>query len=307
MTRTRLVLVLALTALAWNSAAADDGPPRKLTIPRTDVLYLSFGNGSTNPLLVSGAAKGGARSVPKAFALSAVVPGLGQAYNRSWWKVGVAVAAEAALITAYFSWKNKGNDGERGYKAFAHQNWSPIKYAEWLNAYSGYTGSDVPLPSLTDAEFMHPETWTAAQRTEVDAFFNEIRAAERQSSFVETGASFSHVLPYFGEQQYYELIGKYFQFAPGWDDYNYAPDADPEIVMSKDAHFYYYAHIHAKANDYLRRSRWAGAFIIVNHFAAAVDAAISARRHNLSLHPTTAMVTGPFGEPVVTTGLRLDL
>jgi hypothetical protein len=305
MTCTRFVFAVAVVALAFGRVAADDGPDGKLTRPRTDVLYMASGFNGTDPSMRIAEAGSGERSIVKAFAFSAVIPGLGQVYNQSWWKAGISVAAEAALITMYVGWKNKGNDGERGYKAYAHGNWSPIKYAEWLNAYGGYSGPDIALPTMTETDFMHPDTWTAAQHAEVDAFFNNIRAAERQSSFLETGAGFSHVLPYFGEQQYYELIGKYFQFAPGWDDYSYEPNADPETVMPEDAQFYYYAGIHADANDYLRKSSWAGAFVIVNHFASAVEAAVSAKMHNMSLHPRTAVESGPFGEPIAKAGAVL--
>lgn len=291
--------------LAFGRVAAEDGDDGKLTRPRTDILYLATGfHGTVGSMLIATNGSG-ERSIAKAFALSALVPGAGQVYNGSWWKAGVAIAAEAALITAYVTWKNRGNDGVDVYKAYAHANWSPVKYAEWLNAYSGYPGPDIPLPSLTTSDFMHPETWTETERAEVHAFFNEIRAAERQASSLKTGAGFSHVIPYFGEQQYYELIGKYFQFAPGWADYSYEPDAYAETVMPPDAQFYYYAGIHADANDYLRKSSWAGAFVIVNHFVSAAEAAVSAKLHNMSLRTKTAMKTGPFGEPVATTAIVL--
>jgi len=157
-----------------------------------------------------------ARSVPLAFGLSAVIPGLGQAYNRDWIAAAIFVAAEAVLVASFVSWKNSGNQGVEEYQQFAHQNWSPIQYAEWLNDFSGYNGPDVDLPSLTEQDFQRPEGWSVAQRAEVDGFFRDIRTAERASMWPTTGASFSHVLPFFGEQQYYELIGKYFQYAPAW-------------------------------------------------------------------------------------------
>ena len=58
-------------------------------------------------------------------------------------------------------------------------------------------------------------------------------------------------------------------------------------VMPDDAEFYYYAGIHADANDQLRKSQTAGALlIIVNHFAAAVQAAVVARIHNRRIQPS---------------------
>ncbi len=245
------------------------------------------------------------RSVPLAFGLSAVIPGLGQAYNRDWIAAAIFVAAEVALIAANVSWKNSGNQGVEEFEQFANLNWSPLQYAEWLNDYSGYNGPDVDLPSLTEADFKHPENWSAGQRAEVDAFFANIQTAERASIYLTTGASFSHVLPSFGDQQYYELIGKYFQYAPAWTDYSGNPDDDPRDIMPDDANFYFYADIHASANDDLRKSSTTSSLLIVNHFAAAVQSAVMARIHNKRIQPSVSLSQGPRGDLVTTARLML--
>ena len=147
---------------------------------------------------------------------------------------------------------------------------------------------------------MHPEDWTSAQQADVDAFFGDIRTAERSSIYIETGATFSHVLPDFGEQQYYELIGKYFQYAPAWTDYSGNPDDDPRDVMPDDANFYFYSDIHAEANDDLRSASIAGSLIVVNHFAAAVQSAVVARLHNRRIQPSVSLSQGPRGDLVTT-------
>jgi hypothetical protein len=239
--------------------------------------------------------------------MSAVVPGLGQAYNKDWIGMAIFVAAEAALIIGYASAKSSGNDGVEAYELYANLNWSPVRYAEWLNAYSGYSGPEIGLPSLSDEELMHPDEWSAAQRAEIDAFFNDIRQAERSSVYLSTGAAFSHVIPYFGEQQYYELIGKYFQYAPGWDDYTYDPDADPRDVMPEDAKFYTYAIDHAAANDDLRRAKTLGALVIINHFAAAIEAAVVARLHNKRIRPSMSLLQGPSGDIIAQARVSVKL
>ena len=305
MRMTRTVLLLTIVLLGAGESMAADDRDRELTLARTDVLYRASGYRSLGTQITIDGLDSNDRSVPKAFALSALVPGAGQVYNGSWWKAGVAVAAEAALLTAYVVWRNKGNDGVDVYQAYAHQNWNPAQYAEWLNAYSGYPGPDIELPPLSDSDFMHPETWTAEQEAQVDALFEDIRAAERQSFYLQTGAGFSHVLPYFGEQQYYELIGKYFQYAPGWVDYAFDPDAHPATVMPDDADFYYYSEIHAEANDHFRRSSWVGAIVILNHFASAIEAAVSAKKYNMSLRPKTSMRFGPLGDPMAMAGVAV--
>lgn len=303
--RVFLTACMAMTSVS-GLASIDDRDAVRLTFPKADLLYGASSPSQVGVRPVPLASTESQRSVPLAFAMSAAVPGLGQIYNRSWWQAGLAVVAEAALITAYVSWRNKGNDGVAEYEQYAHLNWSPIRYAQWLNAYSGYPGSDIQLPEISDNVVARPETWTESQRQAVEDLIDDIRAAERQSIYLQTGAGFSHVLPFFGEQQYYELIGKYFQYAPGWDDYTYDPDALPAAVMPSDAKFYFYSGIHADANDYLRRSSWAGAFVIINHFAAAVQAGVSARLYNISVSPTASVRSGPSGETLASAGFVVD-
>ncbi|MYJ44249.1 MAG: hypothetical protein F4069_02790 [Rhodothermaceae bacterium] len=136
----------------------------------------------------------------------------------------------------------------------------------------------------------------------IRSLIQEIRRVEGVVYNGNTGAAFSHVLPFFGEQQYYELIGKYFQYAPGWDDYvaltrdgrvtwigengEFIPSIEPETGESGDTkthvspRFYRYADSHADANTYLRRASRITTLLIANHVIAAVDAAIFARLHN---------------------------
>ena len=79
----------------------------------------------------------GRRSVPLALALSAAVPGAGQAYNRSWVRAAVYAGLEVALWTGYASWRGQGIDGRDAYQAEAHARWSPHRYGSWLGAYEG--------------------------------------------------------------------------------------------------------------------------------------------------------------------------
>lgn len=308
-----LVLVLCCTALV-SAAAVGSSLDKDTEVARArsrsataDILYrnpLPISNWR-NALLQDPQTDVTGRSVPLAFGLSAVIPGLGQAYNRDWLAAALFVAVEVALVASHYSWKNSGNQGVEEYEQFANQNWSPIQYAEWLNDFKGYGGPDVELPSLTEQDFQRPEDWSVAQRAEVDGFFRDIRTAERLSTWPTTGASFSHVLPFFGEQQYYELIGKYFQYSPAWTDYTGSPDDDPVDVLPEDANFYFYADIHAAAQGDLRKSSVASSLLIMNHFAAAAQSAIMARIHNKRIQPSVSLSQGPRGDLVTTARLVL--
>ncbi len=253
------------------------------------------------------------RSVPLAFGLSVLVPGAGQVYNRHWIKASVAVAAELGTLWAWSSWRSQGQSGRDGYQATAHAHWSPVQYALWLNDFTSYLnsipgGSGVQADLITIEEVLfrfdlsRPSAWTSNQQLAVRRLILDIRMLESLVYHPETGARFSHQLPFFGEQQYYELVGKYFQFAPGWDDYtllvrdgvatwidedgNFIDSIDPEKTAPDGSkpnvsrRFFAYADRHAESNDYLRRASRVTILFFVNHLLAAVDAAVSAKLQN---------------------------
>ena len=269
----------------------------------------------------------GQRIVPLAFGLSAIVPGAGQAYNRHWVKAGVTLAAEVFIITSGIVWRRQGLDLEDDYINYAHGFWEPTKYASWLNDYSQFIQANLqanvtapPVTIPTGIDFTRPELWTDAEWQQVDAFFGQIQTLERQMFHVETRAAFSHTLPDFSEQQYYELVGKYYQFAPGWEDYpewivegDYQPAIDPSQTAADGSRpnvsprFFQYSDDHAHANDVLRRASRVSMLLVVTHLVSAFEAAISAKLHNDRLAPTLGFAMSPEGQvrPVATLSVRL--
>jgi len=269
----------------------------------------------------------GERSIPLAFGMSAILPGAGQFYNRQKLKALLAVSLEAAAITGYFALRSRGLSVEDDFQDEAHAAWSPTKYASWLNDYSEYLGSEfgavISAPSVTiisGVDFQNPSTWSESDQVLVRAMFEEINAVERQVFHPETGAVFSHQLPSFADQQYYELIGKYFQFAPGWEDYAawknaegvYQVSIDPEhtgVDGSKpnvSDSFFDYASDHARSQDLLRRASQISLLVLLNHVIAGVDAAVSAKLHNDRLKTRMGLAYNGAGQvvPVVQVSFR---
>lgn len=259
-----------------------------------------------------------ARSIPLAFGLSALVPGAGQAYNRTWTKAAVALGLEAAVFTVWSLTKSKGLSQEDDFRAFAHQEWDPARYSRWLNDYVVYLedefGHSVSAPPATvprGVDLTRPDAWTDSERAAVNAFFSQIQAIERQVFHPETLATFSHQLPGFGEQQYYELIGKYFQFAPGWGDYPDWKTSDGSFTVAIDpertgeggskpnvsATFYRYAEDHAAAQDLLRTASHLSSLFVVNHLLAAIDAAVTAKLRNDRISTSVALAYDRYGPP----------
>ena len=256
--------------------------------------------------------------------MSAVVPGLGQAYNKSWIRAAVAGALEIGLWTGYFTWRGQGRDGEAAYQVFADRDWSAYRYGAWLNEYPGYDGPDIDIASIEDVDVMNAGGWTTDQEQRVAAFFEDIRIAERLSRYNNadgsgTGASFSHVLPNHGDQQYYELIGKYYQYGAGWSDWCAGRDPNDascfsiegfeqrDVFAQKTSLFFAYAEDHADANTLLRRASRATSIIVANHALAALDALLTARFHNrgLEIDSSVSLRQGPDGAISPVANVRL--
>ncbi|SYZ73993.1 conserved exported hypothetical protein [Candidatus Zixiibacteriota bacterium] len=89
---------------------------------------------------------------------------------------------------------------------------------------------------------------------------------------------YDHILPGTKTQQYYEMIGKYDQFRGGWDDY-WGPDS---LLYDSvpSPHRAQYLDMRKKANDLLDKADNFIVYAVINHLVSAIDAAISARRHN---------------------------
>lgn len=122
------------------------------------------------------------RSAGKAFLLSAVIPGAGEFYNKSFLKGLAFLGVEVGAWTVYAIYTKSGNEKTDVFEAYANTHWSEDEYWASLARLSGCDVNN--RPCLRDYE----------------------------------GTTFSHFLPDERNQTYYENIGKYDQFNAGWDD-----------------------------------------------------------------------------------------
>ncbi|MBE0572605.1 MAG: hypothetical protein IH618_13765 [Ignavibacteriaceae bacterium] len=198
--------------------------------------------------------------------LSAIIPGAGQVYNEDWWIAGIFVAVEAALIVTAVTYDNKGDDQTAYFEGYADDymnpdhNWSVVRYAEWLVEYE-YSNDQELLNRIviSDDESLPP--WERVNWAELNT--------------AETG---SHNLPPHGEQQYYELIGKYHQYSGGWNDYTGGPN-NSQISPN----YVYYSGQRGLANDYYNTSSTAIMGVYINHLLSAAEAVWGATRFNNNL------------------------
>jgi hypothetical protein len=191
------------------------------------------------------------RSPGKAFVMSLVVPGLGQWYYGSKIKAIGFAGIEAALWVFHFKYHSDGNKATTAFEAYNLAHWHESSYSEYLDSAYGVTDDD----SLGNVQ------------------------------------EISHHLPSTLTGQYYEMTGKYDQFAWGWDDavfgLNHLGDAGfkphpitgPEFTPSS-ARRLYYENLRHDANNKFDKARAMVFGALVNHVVSAFEAFVTTKRHN---------------------------
>lgn len=247
--------------------------------------------------------------------LSLLIPGAGQIYTESYIKAGIFLAIEAAAWIYSSSYTKKGDDQTKLFQNFADERysvkpiwdtnepnryrtkWDVIRYYEWTKNNFFPVSSEYNDVIKTDESSGLPP-W---ERVNWDA----LNRLERDVSKKDNGKWYSHTLPRHGEQQYYELIGKYQQFNQGWFDAN-NPNYTYGLPLSETLKKY--SEMRGIANDYYYKAKSAMTVVVVNHVIAAVDAYFSARSYNKNLKVEARFENQetPFGEiPVVYATVKL--
>lgn len=202
------------------------------------------------------------KSPVKAGLFSLLVPGAGQFYNENYIISAIFVAAEAALITTAVIYNNKGNRKTDEFQKFADQHWNVKTYAQWTLNNLKNLNSSLNANDYHVFDSNGNVVWQELNRLETDI-----------------GDGYSHNLPLPGEQQYYELIGKYPQYSHGWDDSN-QNDTDFHILSPR---FNYYSGQRGEANNLYNVSTKAVVGIYLNHVISALEAVWGASRFNNNL------------------------
>lgn len=189
---------------------------------------------------------------------SAVIPGGGQLYTKNYLKSAIFIAAEAGLWILYSVFQSKGNDQTDFYQKYATSNWDVRRYAQWL-VNENFPGSSVINPNEQNLEVLR----------------SQINQCESQN--------FSHTLPPYGDQQYYEVIGKYQNYVTGWSEAvglginknNYGTFRLPQVD--------YYMGERQKANDYYDNGTYTLIGVMVNHIVSTIDGVLSVNSYNNKL------------------------
>ncbi len=225
---------------------------------------------------------------------SAIIPGSGQALNGKWGRAAAYFLVDVASILYYVDRNNTAKRNERAYEQYANRNWSVLAYGQWLVEYSRangiQNGYDAP-GGLQEQVFGENPTWGNTTNDWQHVDLETIRAVEVQTPFyyLNTVASnFSHIVQDYGSQQYYELMSKYYQFQPGWQDFH------TQRLVEGDNHLYRYTWDErmltanfmegtARAEEFNNNYRQAGNILklmLVNHVVSAFDAYFTVKLKN---------------------------
>ncbi len=226
-----------------------------------------------------------------AFLYSGIIPGSGQAINGKWGRAAIYFLVDAASAVYYFNRNSTARDNEASYERYANENWSSIAYAQWLVEYSrannipnGYQDLETHLIGKSPNFGNTTTEWMILD-------INIVREVESQTTYYYSNgnikSNFSHELQDYGSQQYYELMSKYYQFQPGWQDFydiwtndpghdfRYTWNAGmitPNFIEGRD-----------RAEEFNNNYRQAGnilKLILVNHVVSAFDAFFTVKLKN---------------------------
>lgn len=202
--------------------------------------------------------------------LSAIVPGAGEFYAKSYLKAAIFLALEAGMWVGYAVYQGKETTQTEYFRSLADREWDVRQYAQWIH------------DKVTGGASVNP------QEPDLNTLRNQLNAVE--------ATQFSHQLPQFGTQQYYELIGKYQSFVAGWKDADINVITGTVDYNNPNSWVNYktrmqdeYGVIRQKANDYYDISTRFLSGVIINHVLSAADAVWSVHMFNSNLQVKTGM------------------
>lgn len=225
-----------------------------------------------------------------AFLSSALLPGSAQLANGKPIRGALYMVIEAGALILHADQQSKARRKERAYESYANSNWSVVKYARWLVGYHDYhnlSNSNIEelrnLVRNVNPAFSIDVDWRAIP-------IRLLRDVERNTLYVygtQRGSNnFSHVMPDYGSQQYYELISKYYQYGPGWKDFPESKFVLPWNGSEMSDQFYTGRDQAEAFNDHYRLASNMVSVLILNHVFSAFDAyfTVSLKNSRLQAH-----------------------
>ncbi len=214
----------------------------------------------------------GSRKSPfLAAGLSAIVPGLGEYYcGEQIWRGMIFTGLEIGLWAEYFHYNARGADSTAAFRSFSDAHFSTCRYVSHMDSIltsdtSRARAAHNYLADCRDSASIH----------RAEAYLDSLSNYGTDPTIKD----FGHRLILNDPQQYYEMISKYVQYIPGWDqigNWNAASD------MRDRMNFQY---------GVAQGMIWG---VIINHILSAVDAALLANDHNSKLRLHGDLILKPY-------------
>jgi hypothetical protein len=87
---------------------------------------------------------------------------------------------------------------------------------------------------------------------------------------------YTHTLPDEPNQQYYEMIGKYKQFAFAWKDFDPYTAGEDSLTPYRNR----YLDLRYDSNQLLNKAKYSAMFLLGNRILSAFDAALTVKKYN---------------------------
>jgi hypothetical protein len=245
------------------------------------------------------------RSPKLAMLMSLLVPGLGQAYVKSYVKTGLFALAEAAIITASVVYNNKGKSQYNQATAFADNNYSASKMQtyytglfNYLQTYV-YPGADAQsydkLNSIYFDTLNDPNSsFAKSARSKSQSYYSTIQSNEYIQGWNDCQPTLDQIATANG------VPGAQVTDAPGFKykyslydslEYSYLVTIQDKItgaVIDSEAYGYsnnllMYRNMVSQSNSSYKIATNILFIVLLNHVVSAVDALISARVYNDAL------------------------
>lgn len=258
------------------------------------------------------------RSPRKAFFYSLVVPGSGQAWCGAYVRAGLFVAAEVGLLYGWYDVSiRQAREKTKEAKRFADENWSASRYeatrkryydsAVLKNREQGFTRTTPYRDRYCEAIYAFDETALreACNEPPDDSAKNyqgHLAILEDRDLSVDQVSALRDARIK-DPAAFYDRIGRDEEFVPGWKDatthtvtlqdlldYETAltdndpstvPTASPWGVSQMRAE---YLALRQEADDLAATQGWFLGGLVLNHMLSAIDAALTAQRHNRRLY-----------------------
>ncbi|HEY3294339.1 MAG TPA: hypothetical protein VGL38_02775 [bacterium] len=231
------------------------------------------------------------KNIGKAALFSLIIPGSGELYSGQWWRAIPFFALEVGSWAVFATYHGKGNKKTDEFQAYAGWRDTPNNFDTRAYLYAEYL---IASDSIKNGG-----------RPTYHGNFEDYGSLPWDERYQSLPAPFTHDVNTTDQQQFYEMIGKYFlQFGWGWKDtYNSgigwtdagrANWADPAAGQTPDntatiafdggsAMFFHYRDMRGLANSYYNKGNTAMEIVLANHILSALDAAFAVRSANKRL------------------------